>query len=255
MGYEPRVSSWSLHHGEEPPISGSGGSGTIFLSGCPMHCAFCQNYPISQLRHGQDMGVEELGEKMLELQRKGAHNINFVTPTHFAPQIVEALHIAADRGLRLPIVYNSSGYDDLHTLRLLDGIVDIYLPDMKYSDDAHAKLYSGATDYVSVNRRAVAEMFRQVGGLVLDSEGIATRGLIVRHLVLPGGISGTAEVLEYIAGLSTSIGISLMSQYFPAHRAEEYGELQRKLTQQEYEQALEALDRCSFANGWIQPLD
>ena len=255
MGYKPRVSSWSLHHGEEPPISGSRGSGTIFLSGCPMRCAFCQNYPISQLRHGQDMSVEELAEKMLELQRKGAHNINFVTPTHFVPQIADALHIASDRGLRLPIVYNSSGYDDVHTLRLLDGFIDIYLPDMKYSNDAHAKLYSGATDYVSVNRSAIEEMFRQVGGLVLDSDGMARRGLIVRHLVLPAGISGTGEVLEYIAGLSTSIGISLMSQYFPAHRAEEYKELRRKLTQNEYEKALGLLDRYSFSNGWIQPLD
>jgi len=255
MGYAPTVSSWSIHHGEEPPISGQRGSGTIFLSGCPLRCAFCQNYPISQLRHGQEMSTDELGDLMLELQNRGAHNLNFVTPTHFVPQIVEALHIAVGRGFHLPIVYNTSGYDDLETLRLLDGIVDIYLPDMKYNDDLLAKRYSGARNYVSVNRRAIEEMYRQVGGLALDEEGIARRGLVVRHLVLPGGISGTREVLQFIAGLSTSIGISLMSQYFPAHRAADYEELQRKLTPQEYDQALEALDHFKLTNGWIQPLD
>ena len=255
MGYAPTVSSWSIHHGEEPPISGERGSGTIFLSGCGMRCAFCQNYPISQLRHGREMSIVELSSCILELQSKGAHNINFVTPTHFMPQIVEALHIAAGMGLNLPIVYNSSGYDDIETLRLLDGIVDIYLPDMKYSDDLAAKRYSQAPDYVSVNRRAIEEMYRQVGGLLLDEKGIAKRGLIVRHLVLPGGISGTREVLRYLAGLSTSIGISLMSQYFPAHLAAEYDLLQRKLTLKEYDQALETLQQYGFANGWIQPLD
>jgi putative pyruvate formate lyase activating enzyme len=201
------------------------------------------------------MSIEELSSCMLELQRKGAHNINFVTPTHFIPQIAEALHIAAGGGLNLPIVYNSSGYDDIETLRLLDGIVDIYLPDMKYSDDPAAKRYSQAPDYVSVNRMVLEEMYRQVGGLLLDEKGIAKRGLIVRHLVLPGGLSGTREVLRYVAGLSTSIGIGLMSQYFPAHRAAEYALLHRKLTREEYDQALDALQQYDFSNGWIQPLD
>ncbi len=255
MGYAPKVASWSLHHGEEPPISGERGSGTIFLSGCSLHCDFCQNYPISQLRHGQEMSITELTECMLELQEKGAHNINFVTPTHFVPQIVEALHLAVGRGFHLPIVYNTSGYDDLETLQLLDGIVDIYLPDMKYCDDRMAKRYSGARHYVSVNRKAIGEMYHQVGGLTLDSEGLVRRGLIVRHLVLPGDLSGTAEVLRFVAGLSTSIGISLMSQYFPAHRAAEHTELQRKITREEYDQALEALDHYGLLKGWIQPLE
>jgi putative pyruvate formate lyase activating enzyme len=254
MGYAPKVSSWSIHHGEEPPISGENGSGTIFLSGCPLRCAFCQNYPISQLRHGREMSIGDLSDCMLELQEKGAHNINFVSPTHFTPQIVGALHIAAGRGLMLPLVYNSSGYEDVQTLKLLDGIVDIYLPDMKYSSDSHAKQYSAAPNYVSVNRKAIEEMFRQVGGLVLDNRGIARRGLIVRHLVLPGGLSGTEDVLHFIAGLSTSVGISLMSQYFPAHRACEYEELKRKLTEEEYSRALETLSRHNFSHGWTQPL-
>ena len=255
MGYKPTVSAWSIHHGEEPPISGERGSGTIFLSGCSMRCVYCQNYPISQLRHGREMSTDELSECMLELQDKGPHNINFVTPSHFAPQIVEALYSAVGRGLRLPVVYNTSGFDDLETLQLLDGIVDIYLPDMKYCDDQLAKRYSGADRYVSVNRMAVKEMYRQVGGLTLDSDGIVKRGLVVRHLVLPGGISGTREVLRFVADLSTSIGISLMSQYFPAHRAAECSELQRKLTPQEYDEALEALGYYKLRKGWIQPLD
>ena len=255
MGYAAKVSSWSIHHGEEPPISGQRGSGTIFLSGCPLRCVFCQNYPISQLRHGREMSNDELSSCMLELQKKGAHNINFVTPTHFAPQIVEAIHIALGRGFHLPIVYNSSGYDDPETLQLLDGIIDIYLPDMKYSENLLAKRYSEAPHYVSVNRMAIEEMYRQVGGLALDEKGIAKRGLLVRHLVLPGGISGTRKVLQFIASLSTSIGISLMSQYFPAHRANDYQELQRKLAPRDYDQALEALNEYNLRNGWIQPID
>jgi putative pyruvate formate lyase activating enzyme len=253
MAALPKVASWSLHHGEEPPISGDRGSGTIFLSGCPMECVFCQNYPISQLCHGTELGIDELASRMIELQDSGAHNINFVTPTHFTPQIVRSLHRAAQRGLSIPLVYNSSGYDDVDTLELLDGIVDLYLPDMKYGDDEPALRYSGAVKYVETNRAAVAEMYRQVGGLELDEDGIARRGLIIRHLVLPGDISSTARVLEFIAGLSTSVGVSLMSQYFPAHRAVSMPALQRRLTEEEYERALGLLDEYGFTLGWIQP--
>jgi len=252
MGYRPKVASWSLHFGEEPPISGERGSGTIFLSGCPMECVFCQNYPISQLCHGREIEIDGLASCMVELQQKEAHNINLVTPTHFVPQIVEALERAVQRGLSIPIVYNSSGYDDVETLKLLDGIVDVYLPDMKYGDDEMARRYSGAIRYVETNRAAIREMYRQVGGLELAGDGIARRGLIIRHLVLPGGISGTARVLEFIAGLSTSIGVSLMSQYFPAHRAVELPELRSKTTRKEYEEAVNLLDRFGLENGWVQ---
>jgi putative pyruvate formate lyase activating enzyme len=252
MGQTLKVASWSLHHGEEPPVSGERGSGTVFLSGCPMACVFCQNYPISQLRHGREMETRELASHMVELQRQGAHNINFVTPTHFVPQIVEALDLAVQGGLSIPIVYNSSGYDDVDSLRMLEGIVDIYLPDMKYGDDERAFRYSGVNGYVETNWSAVAEMYRQVGDLELDEGGIAVKGLIVRHLVLPGGISGTDRVLEFLAGLSSSIGVSLMSQYFPAHEAVDLPELGRKITEQEYEETLDLLDRFGFVNGWVQ---
>jgi putative pyruvate formate lyase activating enzyme len=240
MGYTLKVASWSLHFGEEPPISGERG------------CVFCQNYPISQLRHGREVETGELASRMVELQGQGAHNINFVTPTHFVPQIVETLDRAVKEGLSIPIVYNSSGYDDVESLRMLEGIVDLYLPDMKYGDDERAFLYSGVAGYVKTNRAAVAEMYRQVGDLELDEKGIAVRGLIVRHLVLPGGISGTDRVLEFLAGLSPSIGVSLMSQYFPAHEAVDLPELKRKITRREYENALDVLDRFGFVNGWVQ---
>jgi putative pyruvate formate lyase activating enzyme len=213
---------------------------------------FCQNYPISQLRHGREVETGELASRMVELQGQGAHNINFVTPTHFVPQIVETLDRAVKEGLSIPIVYNSSGYDDVESLRMLEGIVDLYLPDMKYGDDERAFLYSGVAGYVKTNRAAVAEMYRQVGDLELDEKGIAVRGLIVRHLVLPGGISGTDRVLEFLAGLSPSIGVSLMSQYFPAHEAVDLPELKRKITRREYENALDVLDRFGFVNGWVQ---
>ena len=252
MGYRPRVASWSLHRGEEPPISGERGSGAIFLSGCPMSCVFCQNYPISQLRHGREMEITELASRMVELQRQGAHNINFVTPTHFVPQIVEALELAAGEGLSVPLVYNSSGYDEVETLKMLEGLVDVYLPDMKYGNDDMAFRYSGVRDYVEKNRAAVREMYRQVGTLKLDEKGIAFRGLLVRHLVLPGGVSGTEGVLEFIASLSPSIGVSLMSQYFPAHEAVGIPELGRKITEEEYEKALELLDRFGLMDGWVQ---
>jgi putative pyruvate formate lyase activating enzyme len=251
----PKVASWGLHFGEEPPISGTRGSGTVFFSGCPLRCVFCQNYPISQLANGNEVSIEWLAVRMLDLQNRGAHNINFVTPTHYVPQIVEALAVAVSRGLSIPIVYNSSGYEDLETLRLLDGVVDVYLPDMKYGDDEQAARCSSAPGYVSVNRAAVAEMYRQVGDLFLDGEGIAVRGLIVRHLVLPGNIAGTRMVLEFVASLSPTVTIALMSQYFPAHEAPGIPGLDRKLTREEYESVTELLDEYGLENGWTQPLE
>ncbi len=254
MGHLPRVSSWNLHPWEEPPISGPRGSGTIFFSGCTGRCLFCQNYPISQLCYGDPVAIERLADMMLELQRKGAHNINFVTPTHFMPQILAALPRAIRGGFRLPLVYNTSGYERASMLRLLEGIIDIWLPDAKYADDATARQLSGFRGYVQANREALREIYRQVGDtLVLDEHGIAIRGLIVRHMVLPGNLAGTSEVLRWIADqLSPCVHVSLMDQYFPAHRALGDPLLGRKITSAEYEAALEAFEVAGLERGWYQ---
>lgn len=254
MGATLKLSSWNLHPWEEPPISGTRGSGTIFFSGCTGRCLFCQNYPISQLGHGMEITVERLAAMMLELQRRGAHNINLVTPTHFMPHVLAALPHAIRGGLRLPLVYNTSGYERVEALRLLEGIVDVWLPDCKYADNAVARRLSGFRSYVECNRAALREIFRQVGDdLVLDSEGIAQHGMIVRHLVLPEGLSGTAEVLRWIATeLSSRVHVSLMDQYFPAYKAIGHPSLGRKLTEAEYEAALQALDNAGLENGWYQ---
>ena len=252
-GRSPRIASAAIHRGEEPPISGTRGSGTIFLSGCTLNCRFCQNFPISQLRNGSDLSTGELADKMLGLQKKGAHNINFVTPTHFTPQILAALYLAIRKGFRLPIVWNTSGYERLDTLRLLDGVVDIYLPDMKYACEAPAIRLSGAPGYPALNRLAVAEMLRQVGQLVCDDEGIAIRGLIIRHLVLPEGNSGSVETLAWVADhLGADTHLALMSQYFPAHLAGETPGIESRVTREEYAAAVEALEECGLENGWVQ---
>jgi putative pyruvate formate lyase activating enzyme len=254
VGSVAKVSSWNLHRWEEPPISGTRGSGTIFFSGCTGRCLFCQNYPISHLGHGASVGIERLAEMMLELQRKGAHNINFVTPTHFMPHILAALPHAIEGGLHLPLVYNTSGYERVEMLQLLEGVVDLWLPDAKYSDSAVAARRSGFRDYVKHNRAGLREIYRQVGaGLVLDDQGIAERGMIVRHLVLPGGLAGTSDVLDWIVGaLSPDVHVSLMDQYFPAHRALNDPLLGRKVTSEEYGAALQTLFRSGLQNGWCQ---
>lgn len=253
-GAEPAVASWTAHVWEEPPISGTQGSGTIFFSHCTARCQFCQNYPISQLGVGRPVSIQRLAEMMLELQARGCHNINLVTPTHFVPQILAALSLAIAGGLRLPLVYNSSGFETVETLRLLEGVVDIYLPDAKYSDDGVANRLSGFQGYVAANRAALREMYRQVGqDLVLDQNGLALRGLIIRHMVLPEGLSGTQEVLAWIAReLSPFIHISLMGQYFPAHKAVGDPVLGRKVSAEEYLQALEAFDLVGLERGWRQ---
>ncbi len=254
VGNQLRVSSWNLHPWEEPPISGRRGSGTIFFSGCTGRCRFCQNYPISQSGHGQEVSSERLAGMMLELQRRGAHNINFVTPTHVMPYILDALRHAIRGGLRLPLVYNTSGYERVEALRLLQGIVDLWLPDAKYADDRTARRLSGFPDYVEHNQAALRELLRQVGDeLVLDDDGIAVRGLIVRHMVLPDGLAGSAAVLRWIASeLSPRVHVSLMDQYFPAHRAVGDPVLGRKVTPDEYIAALEAFDAAGLEKGWYQ---
>jgi putative pyruvate formate lyase activating enzyme len=255
-GLNPVVSSASPHHGEEPPLSGTRGSGTIFFANCNLRCAYCQNYPISHLGNGAERTPGELACQMLWLQEQGCHNLNLVTPTHFMPQILKALGIARDRGFSLPVVYNTSGYESVEALRLLDGIVDIYLPDMRYSDEAAARRYSIAPHYPEVNRAAIREMYRQVGNLVLDHNGIATRGIIIRHLVLPGGLSGTEGVMKFLAEeISKDVYISLMSQYFPAYKACEIKELSRRITPEEYEEARSIMERYGLENGWMQKID
>ena len=252
-GVKPEVSSSNLHFGEEPPLSGWRGSGTIFFTHCNLRCVFCQNYPISQFGHGNEADSAALADMMVELQGAGAHNLNLVTPSHMVPWIIEAVAIAREKGLRLPLVYNSSGYDSLEELRVLDGIIDVYLPDMKYNDYKVAEKYSHAPDYVQVNRAAIREMHRQVGNLVRDETGIALRGLIIRHLVLPEGLAGTEGVMKFIAEeISKDTAISLMSQYFPARRASEFPELSRRVSEAEYLSAEQTMDIVGLTEGWKQ---
>ena len=253
VGWRPRIASANVHQGEEPPISGSRGSGTIFLSNCSLSCRFCQNFPISQLGNGTDITTADLAGRMVRLQGQGVHNINFVTPGHFLPQILAALYLAIPQGFCLPIVWNSSGYEKVDALRLLDGVVDIYLPDMKYAGDDEAVRFSSAPGYREVNRSAVAEMLRQVGHLRTDGEGVALRGLIIRHLVLPEGGAGSRETLAWIAkNLGRETHISLMKQFFPAHMAPDTPGIHRKLLDEEYEEAVAALEEAELENGWVQ---
>jgi len=255
-GLKPKIASANLHRGEEPPISGSRGSGTIFFSGCSLKCKFCQNFPISQLGSGSELSTLELAGKMLTLQRRRAHNINFVTPTHFLPQILAALWLAIPDGFNLPIVWNSSGYEKTDALQLLEGIVSIYLPDMKYSDNQPATDISSAPGYMPINRLAVLEMLRQSGHLQIDEDGVAVKGIIIRHLVLPGGKAGSGETLKWIAeNLGAETHIALMSQYFPAHTAAHTEGINRPLTSAEYEEATAALEANGLENGWVQELD
>ena len=256
-GEDPVVASWNLHGWEEPPISGTRGSGTIFFTHCTGRCLFCQNYPISQLGVGNVITTDDLADIMLELQDRGAHNINLVTPTHFVPQILSALLKAIPRGLRLPLVYNSSGYENEGTLRLLADVVDVYLPDAKYADSSIARELSGFAEYVAHNHAALGEMYRQVGDrLLLDEQGVALRGMIIRHLVLPGEMAGTAAVMRWIADyLSPNVHVSIMDQYFPAHKAVGHPTLGRKITPEEYQIAFEALDDAGLENGWLQEHD
>lgn len=254
-GLKPRIASANVHRGEEPPISGTRGSGTIFFSYCTLRCRFCQNYPISQMGNGEEITTGQLASRMLKLQKQGVHNINFVTPGHYLPQVLAALLQAIPRGFRLPIVWNTSGYEKTDALRLLDGIVDIYLPDMKYADDEQAIRLSSAPGYREYNRAAVKEMLMQVGHLKLDEEGIAERGVIIRHLVLPEGKAGSRETLRWIAeNLGTETHIALMNQYFPAYLAPETPGIGRGITGEEYREAVDALDELGLENGWVQEL-
>ena len=246
-GARALVSSFNAHFGEETPLVGRGGSGTIFLANCNLACRYCQNYDISHLGLGEEVEPEDLASMMLQLQAAGCHNINFVSPSHVVPQLLMGLMIAARAGLRLPLVYNTGGYDALETLELLDGVIDIYMPDMKYSDPAAGRRYSGVSDYPARNREAVREMHRQVGDLILDERGIARRGLLVRHLVLPNGLAGTEEIANFLAReISPDTYINIMDQYRPCYRAGEFPELNRRPTAAEYQAAVEAALRAGL---------
>jgi len=237
-GEKAVVSSIGPHHGEERPLSGSRGSGTIFFGWCNLHCVFCQNWQLSQHGEGRVMSSSSLAAQMLFLQASGCHNINFVSPSHVIQHILDALSIAAGQGLRLPLVYNSGGYDSPEGLALLDGVIDIYMPDMKFADSEVARPFLGVSDYAEVNRSTVREMHRQVGDLVLDDTGLAQRGLLVRHLVLPGNLAGTDKTLAFIAKeISPATYLNLMSQYRPCFHAAEYSGLDRRPTRAELREA------------------
>ena len=245
------VSSVQPHFGEEDVLVGTYGSGTIFLTNCNLRCIYCQNYDISHLGYGQRMTVEELAFSMLSLQKRGCHNVNFVTPTHYTPQIVKALKIAIEKGLRIPIVYNCGGYEAKSTIELLDGIVDIYMPDIKYGDVENAKRYSNAPDYFDRCKEAVKEMHRQVGDLKVDESGIAYRGLLIRHLVLPNGIAGSAEVLKFVATeISKESYVNIMMQYRPMYKAHEYKELNRGIKMSEYREAIDIAREWGLHRGF-----
>jgi len=255
VGAQAHIAAACDHHGEEPVLSGTRGSGTIFVAGCNLRCVYCQNDRISQGKPAEYPAAtaEELAATYLRLQALGVHNLNWVSPTQVVPQLVEALALAIPRGLRLPIVYNSNGYDSISVLRLLDGVVDIYLPDLKYADDVIAQRLSGAPGYPDVAIAAIADMYRQVGNVQLDDDGIARRGVIVRHLVLPHRLAGTREILRRLAEeVSPDITVSLMAQYYPTFLAGSVPELNRTITADEYEDALEAFADAGLENGWAQ---
>jgi len=239
-GSELTVSSAFPHFGEEAPLVGSNGSGTIFLTHCNLRCIFCQNYDISHLGSGEQMTSSDLTRIMLRLQEMGCHNINFVTPTHYAPQIVASLPEAIVKGLCIPIVYNCSGYESIEVIRLLEGIVDIYMPDAKYMDEKYSKRFSNAPDYPEVIKKVLKEMHRQVGDLTLNSKGIAERGLLIRHLVMPGGVASSGAMLKFIAEeISVHSYVNIMEQYRPEYRAHEYPEINRRITHKEYLEAIQ----------------
>jgi putative pyruvate formate lyase activating enzyme len=254
-GLKVNISSYHQHFGEEPPLVGRHGSGTIFFAHCNLHCVFCQNYEISQLGIGRPVSLEELAQMMTRLQELGCHNINFVTPTPWLPQIIESLSIAQDMGLRIPTVYNCGGYESVETIKLLEGIIDIYMPDIKYADNEHAARYSGAPNYWDVVRPALKEMYRQVGDLVVKN-GIAQKGLLIRHLVLPKNIAGSRKCFEFISNqLSTNTVVNVMAQYYPTYNASSFSEINRRITTQEYRDALDELQVFGLDKGFRQTID
>jgi putative pyruvate formate lyase activating enzyme len=248
---EIKISSYAPHFGEEPPLVGFSGSGTIFFTSCNLSCVFCQNYDISQLGHGTNVSVSDLAAIMLSLQERGCHNINLVTSTHFVSQIVSALVIAIEKGLEIPIVYNCGGYESVETLKLLEDIVDIYMPDIKYSNNETASRLSGIKNYWDVVQSAVKEMHRQVGDLHINRRGIAKRGLLIRHLVLPNDLAGSEKVIDFIADdISKDTYINIMDQYYPAYKANSFNELNRRISNDEYDRVIKYARRKGLTRGF-----
>lgn len=250
-----KIALASLHHFEEPCISGENGSGTVFFSNCNLSCVFCQNYKISQLGLGHEISIDELANIFLEQQRKNAENINLVTPTMYVPQIIEAIKIAKSNGLKIPIIYNSNGYENVETIRLLKDYIDVYLPDLKYFDNDLAKKYSGINNYFENASKAILEMYFQVGLPVFDENRLIKKGLIIRHLVLPNHIDNSKKVLLWIKeNLPQDVYVSLMAQYFPTYKAKSIEDLNRKLSKEEFEEIKNYLEKLDIHNGYFQEL-
>lgn len=250
-----KVASVNLHYGEEPPISGEKGSGTIFFTNCNLACVFCQNFPISQLGNGNSITTEQLADKMIDLQNKGANNINLVTPTHVYPMAAETIFIAKQKGLTIPVLSNCGGYESKQVLELMEPFIDIYMPDMKYSSNENAKKYSKIDNYVENNRTAIKEMYRQKGILKFDADGLAAKGILIRHLVLPNNIAGSKEIFNFVATeISQDTYMSVMAQYHTANISHTIKELNRKITQEEYDKVLEDFNSAGLYNGWLQEL-
>lgn len=249
-----KIGLYSTHNFEEPCISGTNGSGTVFFSNCNMNCVFCQNYEISQQAKGREISINELAEIFLKQQEKGVENINLVTPTSYVPQIIEAIKIAKRKGLNIPIVYNTNGYEKVETLKLLEGYIDIYLPDLKYADDTLAKRLSKVDNYFEIATNSIKEMYRQVGNPIFDESGIMKKGMIIRHLVLPNNLLNSRKVLKWINDNMNDVYVSVMAQYFPTYKAKEIEDINRKLTKEEYEEIENYLYRLNLENGYIQEL-
>jgi len=252
----PVISKSTLHVWEEPCISGKNGSGTVFFTGCNLRCIYCQNYEISHNKTGEEISVESLSEIFLHLQEQKAHNINLVTPSIHIPSIIRALEISGKNGLHIPVVYNTGSYENTETLKLLEGLVDVYLPDLKYFNEGHSLAYSGIKDYFPVASKAVLEMFRQAGPPVFDEKGIIKKGMIIRHLILPGHLEDSKNILKWIrVNIPLEVPLSLMAQYFPSYRAKEIPELNRTITEDEYDELIDYFFEIGLENGYTQDLD
>ena len=250
-----KIALYSVHHFEEPCISGENGSGTVFFSNCNLNCIYCQNYEISQQGKGREISIEELAEIFIEQQNRNVENINLVTPTSYTLQIIEAIKIAKKKGLVIPIIYNTNGYEEVETLNLLEGYIDVYLPDLKYYDDGIGKKYSKIDNYFEIATKAIQEMYRQVGSPVLDERGMIRKGLMIRHLVLPNYIENSKKVLKWIKeNIDKNVYIDIMAQYFPTYQAKNDSKLNRKLTKEEYQEIEEYVYQLDIKNGYMQEL-